>query len=64
MAGSRTEAVHPGELDLRDDIDTATQLFGLINLVVQDRMTQPRLVAEMYSKLPPNKLQGIQDRDA
>ncbi|MEE4209594.1 MAG: DUF4145 domain-containing protein, partial [Parvularcula sp.] len=27
------EAVHPGIIDLRDDIQTATQLFGLVNLI-------------------------------
>jgi hypothetical protein len=57
------EAVHPGELDLRDDAETATGLFMLLNVIVEDRITRPKQVAEMYAKLPAGKLQGIVDRD-
>jgi hypothetical protein len=58
------EAVHPGELDLADDVETATGLFGLLNFIVEDRIEQPKRIAEMYAKLPATKLQGIQQRDA
>ncbi len=57
------EAVHPGELDLEDDVETASGLFNLLNLIVEDRIEQPKRIAEMYAKLPPTKLQGIQQRD-
>jgi Domain of unknown function (DUF4145) len=57
------EAVHPGTLDLRDDVDTATSLFMLLNVIVEDRITRPRLIADMYANLPAGKLQGIVDRD-
>lgn len=57
------ESVHPGELDLKDDVDTATQLFGLVNLIAEDRITRPKQVAVMYSALPASKLKGIADRD-
>jgi hypothetical protein len=57
------EAVHPGELDLRDDTETAAGLFSLMNLIVADRITRPKQVAEMYAKLPAGKLRGIADRD-
>jgi hypothetical protein len=57
------EAVHPGTLDLKDDTDMATSLFNLMNLIVEDRITRPKHVAEMYAKLPASKLQGIENRD-
>lgn len=57
------EAVHPGQVDLKDDVETASALFGLLNLVVEDRITRPKQVQEFYGKLPPSKLQGIADRD-
>lgn len=57
------EAVHPGELDLRDDVDTARSLFDLLNVIVEDRITRPKQIAGLYSRLPPGKLQGIAARD-
>lgn len=57
------EAVHPGTLDLRDDIQTATKLFGLVNVIADALISQPKHVEELYGSLPPNKLAGIEARD-
>jgi len=57
------EAVHPGTLDLRDDIQTATKLFGLVNVIADAMISQPKHVEELYGSLPPNKLAGIEARD-
>jgi hypothetical protein len=57
------EAVHPGELDLRDDPETASGLFMLMNVIVEDRISRPKQIAQMYAKLPAGKLQGILHRD-
>ena len=57
------EAVHPGTLDLKDDKETAMALFGLLNLIVQNRITHPKEIEDFYGKLPPEKLKGIKDRD-
>lgn len=57
------EAVHPGQMDLRDDLDTAIGLFDLLNVIVEDRITRPKHIAQMYAKLPAGKLQGIVNRD-
>ncbi|MGZ3616467.1 MAG: DUF4145 domain-containing protein, partial [Ktedonobacteraceae bacterium] len=57
------ESVHPGQIDLRDDKDTAYQLFNLINFIVQEMITKPSRVQEIYSKLPQEKLQQIEQRD-
>lgn len=58
------EAVHPGELDLRDDQVTAMQLFGLVNLIAEQMITQPKHVMALYGTLPPDKIAGIEQRDA
>ena len=57
------EAVHPGTLNLRDDIQTATKLFGLVNVIADAMISQPKHVAELYGSLPPSKLAGIEARD-
>jgi hypothetical protein len=57
------EAVHPGEMDLKDDGAIVGQLFVLLNAIANDMITQPRLRDELYSKLPANKLAGIAARD-
>lgn len=57
------EAVHPGQLDIRDDVDTANKLFGLVNLIADVMISQPKHVEELYRSLPPNKLAGIEARD-
>ena len=35
------DAVHPGELDLRDDRETAASLFALVNLVAEVMISDP-----------------------
>lgn len=57
------ESVHPGMLDLKDDKKTAAILFRLLNLIVFDRIIQPKQIDELYGKLPPEKLRGIEERD-
>ncbi len=57
------EAVHPGELDLRDDIKTATSLFKLINFIVEKMVTEPKEIEEIYNKIPETKKSQIKKRD-
>lgn len=57
------ESVHPGSLDMTDDIDTATTLFRLLNFIVEQRITQPKKLQQLYNSLPASKLAGIQQRD-
>jgi hypothetical protein len=57
------ESVHPGQLDLKDDTETALQLFGLLNFIVEDRITRPKTIEELFKKLPEGKRKGIEDRD-
>lgn len=56
-------AVHPGELDLRDDRETALALFGLVNFIIEEMIIRPREIDEIYNKLPPGALNQITQRD-
>lgn len=58
------EAVHPGEIDLRDDAETVAVLFWLMNFIVEKAIAEPREIDRVYSGLPPSKLAGIAQRDA
>jgi len=57
------DAVHPGTIDLRDDIGTVHKLFRLVNFIAHKTITEPREVEEIYSGLPADKLAGIEKRD-
>lgn len=57
------EAVHPGELDLKDDRETALRLFELVNAIADQMISHPKSVAEMYAKLPSAKRRAIESRD-
>ena len=57
------EAVHPGQIDLRDAAETASVLFQLVNWIVEDMITRPRKVDEIYEKLPQSKKDAIERRD-
>lgn len=58
------EQVHPGELDVRDDPSIATELFRLINFIVEDRISRPKSISALYSRLPAAKLESIKQRDS
>lgn len=56
-------AVHPGELDLTDDTETATALFSLLNYVVKDRIAEPKARQRLFAKLPQKAVAAIKKRD-
>lgn len=57
-------AVHPGQLDLTDDQETAEALFALVNTIVDVMIREPRAIEEMYKKLPEGAREAIERRDA
>lgn len=57
------EAVHPGTIDLKDDRDTATRLFGLVNAIADQMISHPKSVKEMYDGLPAGKRAAIESRN-
>ena len=56
-------SVHPGQIDMADDRATAIQLFGLVNLIADVMITQPKRVNEMYAGLPERDRRAIARRD-
>ncbi len=56
-------AVHPGQLDLKDDKETASSLFRLVNLITEKMITEPREIEEVYAKLPDESRKQIEERD-
>ena len=56
-------AVHPGQIDLRDDVATATSLFELTNIITDRMIGQPKRTKAMYNKLPQSAKDQIQERD-
>jgi hypothetical protein len=56
-------AVHPGSIDLRDDVATATTLFSLVNLIAEKMITVPKHVDEVYESLPQSAKNRITKRD-
>lgn len=56
-------AVHPGSIDLDEKSEVAETLFSLLNIIVEQLITQPKKISEIYSNLPQGALDGINKRD-
>lgn len=57
-------AVHPGQIDISDDVDTANKLFGLVNLITDIMISQPKHVENLYQSIvPENQRKAIEERD-
>jgi hypothetical protein len=56
-------AVHPGEIDLNDSPEIAQQLFGMINFIVEDRISRPQEIERLYQTLPEGAREAIEKRD-
>lgn len=56
-------AVHPGQIDLRDDRATAESLFCLLNLIAEKMISEPKHVDEVYAALPEDALKAIEKRN-
>lgn len=58
------ESVHPGEMNIKDDKDTALQLFMLVNLVAEQMISLPKAVDAIYNMIPESKRDAIDRRDS
>lgn len=56
-------AVHPGEIELKDDTKTTSKLFGFLNLIVDYTITHPKEVNELFEKIPEEKREAIKKRN-
>lgn len=47
-------AVHPNELDVKDNVEIATALFKIINYISEKILSDKKEIEEIYSLLPEN----------
>lgn len=58
-------AVHPGNIDLKDDLETAVKLFGFLNIICEMMITQPKQIDNFYElKIPETQKAQINKRDS
>jgi len=57
------EAVHPGVLDLKGDVETVKCLFELINEIANELISKEKRIEAVYAKVPPQKREEIEKRD-
>jgi hypothetical protein len=57
-------AVHPGLISVDDNPVVVTKLFKLVNIIVDDMITQPAQVKALFGDLPDTIKQQIEKRDA
>ncbi len=57
-------AVHPGQIDLKDDIDIAITLFKLVNMIIESIITEEKEINEIFDKLPPGAKAQIEERNS
>lgn len=58
------EAVHPGEMDLRDNVEIVNNLFQVFNIIVDQMISGPKKIATMYAGLPASKTAAAEQKDA
>jgi len=56
-------AVHPLQMDLKDDHGTCGALFALINMIVEDCIARPKATEAIYQLLPEGAREAIEKRD-
>ena len=57
-------AVHPGEINLNDTPEMGQHLFSMINFIIEDRITRPKQISELYAQLPESAKAQVAKRDA
>ncbi len=57
-------AVHPGQIDVKDDPETVESLFRLLNIIAETMISQPGEIDQLYTSLPEEQRQAIERRDA
>lgn len=57
------QAVHPLEMDLRDDVGTATTLFKLVNYISGWAHTEKKIIGSIFDSIPDGKKEAIKKRD-
>jgi hypothetical protein len=56
-------AVHPGQIDLRDNPKIAARLFQIINIIIEKMVSEPRQINALFDNLPEGQKHQIARRD-
>jgi len=56
-------SVHPGLIDIKDDLKTSLLLFDILNLIVETKISHPKRINSVYQKLPGGIIKQIFNRD-
>lgn len=56
-------AVHPGQIDIDEDETLISTLFEILNFIVNQMITQPKKINDLYAQLPQNVRDSIEKRD-
>ena len=57
------QAVHSLEMNLRDDVDTATKLFKIVNYISEWAYSREKVINEIFDTVPESKKNAIDVRD-
>lgn len=56
-------AVHPGEINLKEEPERVIKLFELINFIASKMITEPKEIESFYSDLPDKAKSAVDKRD-
>lgn len=56
-------AVHPGEINVGDEPQLVQSLFELVNIIIENQISQPNKVENLFTALPDRAKQAIERRD-
>lgn len=56
-------AVHPGQIDLKDNNEIAEKLFQVINFIAEKMITEQKEVESLFEGLPEDEKEKISKRD-
>ena len=56
---------HEGQIDLsgKDNKQIVDKLFWLVNFIIEKTITDPKAIEDVFSSLPEDKKQGVEQRD-
>jgi len=57
------EAVHPWQIDLKDDYQTAEELIELFNYLINELITENKKKVALYDKIPSSKKSAIKNNE-
>ena len=56
-------AVHPSQINIDDTPEIAQVLFKMINFIIEEMITKPKELDELYNLLPESARTAIEKRD-